>query len=123
VQRITAGVIVQLASSATFERPRVAGRIGEIGPQSSSDLPDARTAQSVRGTERLDCIGSPKGSQHGRGILDLTPGNEVLQQGEAGIVERDVGRALRMSPRKSEHAGQSRRKEEWAHWCRHHRET
>jgi hypothetical protein len=47
----------------------------------------------------------------------------MFQQPKARIVERDVRRSLGISSRESEHAGQSRRKEEWAHWSRHRGET
>jgi hypothetical protein len=46
----------------------------------------------------------------------------MLEQGEVRVVQRDIGGGL-CAGRMSEHAGQGRREEENAIWCRHRVET
>ncbi len=47
----------------------------------------------------------------------------MLEQRQAGIVERDVGGSLSGGLRRGEHAGQCHRDEERADWCVHRGES
>ena len=60
--------------------------------------------------ERLDRatgprVGPAERAHHRRGILDVPARDQVLEQREPGIIEREVWRRLRADARRREHAG------------------
>jgi hypothetical protein len=123
MEGVPARVGIALTTGATFERPVVPAGIGEILNQDLKEPGVSRTLCRIGGAEHEPCVRSPEGTHQRRRIFDYPSSDEVFQQRKPGVIQRDVGRGLGTSSRGSECAGQSRRKEERAHRCRHCGET
>jgi hypothetical protein len=109
MQEISAGMGVCLTTGTPLDGPGVSGWIGEITAQLPDETSGGGAPECIRGREYLYGVGPPKRTDHGRRVLDLAPGNEMLQQRKPGIIERYIGRGLGLSPRGGERAGQNRR--------------
>ena len=78
-----------------------------------------RVGGAVGRREHAHRVGSPERPHHRGRVLDVAAGDQMLQQRQARVVERDVWGSLRGDPGGGEHAGQGNRDEERADWCVH----
>ncbi len=93
MQDIAADMAEGLCASADAESPAVLIRwVLELLAQG---MDEARRAGGVGRGKDACRIGATKGPDHGRRVLDVAACDEVLEQRESWIVERDVGRTLR----------------------------
>ena len=65
-----------------------------------------------RGGQDPHGVGSPEGTDHGRRVLHFSPGDEMLEQRETRIVQRDVGGGLSAGRWGRQNAGQGGRDKE-----------
>ncbi len=68
--------------------------------------PRAGLGGGVGRREDPERVGPAERAHHRRGILDVAARDQVLEQGEPGIIEREVWRRLRADARRGEHAGE-----------------
>jgi hypothetical protein len=123
MQEIAPAMGIPLDSGATLQPPGIAGRVGKFPAQSLDEAGTGHRTSGVRRREYPNRVGSPKRPNHGRRIVQLTPRNEMLEQGEPRIVQGNVGGGLSAEPQGEEDAGQGRRDEENAKWYRHRTQT
>jgi hypothetical protein len=123
MQQLSPGMGVCLRAGSALQRPAVPGRILERLAQPADQSPVAAAIRAVSHCQHAGGIGSAERPHHGRGILHVTARDQVLQRGQQGMIQSDVRRSLGLGPHRSGYAGQGRREEDNANWCRHCGET
>ncbi len=107
MERVAADVAIGLGPGAGRHLPAPLARaVVQLPAQGAHQA--GRGAAGVGRGEDAQGVGAAEGAHHGRGVFDVAPGDEVLEQREPGIVEWQVRGGLGASARRCERAKDER---------------